>query len=435
LEPEHVLGDVVTIHMASVWGSGGPVALLSGGEPKGLLESLPDPMKPDLVALGVTIALVLLMIVAMRALLFQPLLALLDQREHDVNAGTDTKAKAAALVEARQADYAAKLKELRAQAFAHRKALADAAAKEKQALVDEASAKAGAQRGRQGPAREPGGCAGRVHGFPPSEAGLMTMKLMRILPSLIVGLALSVAPAALRAQSHEAPASSAHEAPKAEGHEAPKAEGGDAHAPASHGAAGHEAAPGEAHGTGHEAGHEGGHHAAPEVRLFGAGGGPVLSEPVQLGLKVFNFLIFAGLIAFMVVGKAKAAFKAKAQELTEALARAEKDKAEGEAQIRELEAKMAGLQGELDGILGKADADAKTEKERILEAARAEATAIVAQAQAEIVHHQRMAEKELRALVTELAVEGATQRIQAQMQTGAAASAMDRAIAQVGGAQ
>lgn len=132
--------------MASVWGTGGAMGLLSGGEPKSLYDSLPDPMKPDLVALGVTVLLVITLILVLRSVLFQPLLALLHQRDHDVNAGADTKAKAAALVEERQADYAAKLKELRAQAFAHRKALAEAAAKEKQALVDDARAKAGAQR-------------------------------------------------------------------------------------------------------------------------------------------------------------------------------------------------------------------------------------------------------------------------------------------------
>lgn len=122
------------------------MGLLEGGAPKSLYDSLPDPMKPDLWALGLTVALVITLILVLRSLLFRPLLALLDKREQDVNAGSDTKAKAAALVEQRQAEYNAQLKELRAQAFAHRKALAEAAAKEKQALVDEARTKAGAQR-------------------------------------------------------------------------------------------------------------------------------------------------------------------------------------------------------------------------------------------------------------------------------------------------
>lgn len=250
----------------------------------------------------------------------------------------------------------------------------------------------------------------------------MTMKTARLLTSLALGGMLALAPVALRAQAHEAPAA-AHEAPKTESHNAPRAEGQDAHAAQGHG---------NAHGAG---GHGEAHHAAPEVKLFGAAGGRAMEGWEQLVIKFINFFLFAGLIAFMAVGKAKAAFKAKAQELTEALARAEKDKAEGEAQIRELEAKMAGLQGELDGILGKADADAKAEKDRILEAARAEAGAIVAQAQADIAHQQRLAEQELRALVAELAVEGAARRIETQMKTASAGAVMDRAIQQVGGVQ
>jgi F-type H+-transporting ATPase subunit b len=107
---------------------------------------------------------------------------------------------------------------------------------------------------------------------------------------------------------------------------------------------------------------------------------------------------------------------------------AEREKAEGEAQVRELEARMAGLEGELDSILSKADADAAAEKERIIEAARAEAEVILAQARSEIDFQRKSAEQELRALVAQLAVEGAAQRLQAKLQGPAAATLVDRAI-------
>ena len=117
------------------------------------------------------------------------------------------------------------------------------------------------------------------------------------------------------------------------------------------------------------------------------------------------------------------------------LAQAERDKAEGEAQMKEMEAKMAGLEGELAGILSKAEADAESEKQRVLEAARAEAGVILAQAQSEIGFQKRLAEQELRALVAELAVEGAAKRLEAKLQGPEAAKAVDRAIQQIGGAQ
>lgn len=153
-----------------------------------------------------------------------------------------------------------------------------------------------------------------------------------------------------------------------------------------------------------------------------------LTPTEQFALKIFNFTVFALLLILPLKGVLSAAFKARAQELDERLTVAEKEKAEGEAQVRELEARMAGLEGELGSILAKADADADAEKERILEAARAEAEIILAQARAEIDFQRRLAEQELRALVAELAVEGATQRLRARLAGPAAATMVDRAV-------
>jgi F-type H+-transporting ATPase subunit b len=103
--------------------------------------------------------------------------------------------------------------------------------------------------------------------------------------------------------------------------------------------------------------------------------------------------------------------------------------------MKDLEAKMAGLEGELAGILAKAGADAESEKQRVIEAARAEAGQILAQAQIEIGQQKRLAEQELRALVAELAVEGAAKRLEATLKGAEAAKALDHAIQQIGGAQ
>ncbi|HWQ07796.1 MAG TPA: ATP synthase F0 subunit B, partial [Holophaga sp.] len=129
------------------------------------------------------------------------------------------------------------------------------------------------------------------------------------------------------------------------------------------------------------------------------------------------------------------AFKARAKELEEQLHQAEKDKAEGEAQLQALEGRMAGMQSELSAIMARSQADAEAEKARILEAAQAEAAQILAQTRAEIEFQKRLAEKELRALVAELAVEGATQRLAAQVQGPVAERVLDRAIQEVGGAK
>ncbi len=258
---------------------------------------------------------------------------------------------------------------------------------------------------------------------------------MTMLNRLSLAALLSLCPLALTAQAHDAHAATpakpdAHAAPAA-GHEAKPAEGHAA--PDSHAApaAGGHAAP-DAHAAGGDAhAAAGGAHHGPAMKLFGKEYGNLGAFLVQL----LNFAIYGAALFFMLKGALSTMFKARKEELETLLAQAEKDKAEGEAQVRELEAKMAGLEGELAGILAKADTDAEAEKQRVLEAARAEATQILAQVQAEIGHQKRQAELELRALVAELAVEGAAKRLEAKLQGPEAGKALDRAIQQIGGVQ
>lgn len=241
-----------------------------------------------------------------------------------------------------------------------------------------------------------------------------------MLTRLSLAALLTLSPLGLSAQAHDthaAPAAETHGTPVA-GHDAQPAEG---HATE---AAGHEA-------TGHEAsaqeGHGGAHH-GPAMKLFGKEYGNLGAFLVQL----LNFAIYAGALFFLLKGALSAMFKSRKEELETMLAQAERDKAEGEAQMKEMEAKMAGLEGELAGILAKAETDAEAEKQRVLEAARTEAAQILAQAQAEIGFQKRQAEQELRALVAELAVEGAAKRLEAKLAGPESAKAIDRAIQQIG---
>jgi F-type H+-transporting ATPase subunit b len=236
--------------------------------------------------------------------------------------------------------------------------------------------------------------------------------------ALVAGLALG-APAlraqapAEHAQPAETPAHEAKPAPEA-GHEtAAEATG--------HEATGHEAA-------GHGAEHAG-HHTP--IKLFGM----ELERPGQFGVQLFNFALFAGLLFFLLKGALSSAFKARAKELEDKLSQAERERAEADAQIQELEGRMAGLQAELAGIMAKAETEAEAEKERIIQSAQTEAVAILAQTHAEIEFQKRSAEAELRTLVAELAIEGATKRLQNQVTGDVASRVIDRSIQQVGGAQ
>ena len=165
-----------------------------------------------------------------------------------------------------------------------------------------------------------------------------------------------------------------------------------------------------------------------EVKLFGFGLGAFGQWIIQL----INLALFGGALWYLVKGPVKTAFANLRKDLEDRLAQAEVDKAEGEAQIRELEAKMAGLQSELDEILAKAGVEAEAEKARVLAAARSEAAAILAAAESEITRQQQLASQELRALVAELAVDAAAKRLEARVQGATAQSVTDHAIAELG---
>ena len=168
-----------------------------------------------------------------------------------------------------------------------------------------------------------------------------------------------------------------------------------------------------------------------EVKLFGLAIPPLGQWIIQL----FNLLLFAGGLWYLVKGPVRAAFANMKKDLEDRLAQAERDKAEGEAQIKELEAKMAGLQAELGEILAKAGVEAEAEKQRVLAAAKTEAAAILAAAESAIARQQQLASQELRALVAELAVEAAAKRLEARVQGQVAQSVTDHAIAELGGAK
>ena len=131
--------------MASIWRIG---ILATGGTeaPKGFMDTLPDPMKLDAPALLFVMALVTCLFLFLKAAFFRPIVKVMDDREADIQSGAARRAEATALVEARQAEYAARLRDLRGQAFEHRKALAVAAGREKQALLERARQESGEHR-------------------------------------------------------------------------------------------------------------------------------------------------------------------------------------------------------------------------------------------------------------------------------------------------
>ena len=122
--------------------------LLSGGNgaPQGFMDTLPDPMKLDGPTLVFVMALVTCLFLFLKYFFFKPIVQVMDDREAAIQSGSARRAQAAAMVEARQAEYAARLRELRSKAFEHGKALSAAAVQQTQALVAQARQEAGERR-------------------------------------------------------------------------------------------------------------------------------------------------------------------------------------------------------------------------------------------------------------------------------------------------
>jgi F-type H+-transporting ATPase subunit b len=103
-------------------------------------------MKLEAVPLVFIIVLLTVLFLFLKSVFFKPIIQVMDERDQAIQAGAARRAEATALVEQRQADYGNRLRDLRNQAFEHRKALAAAAAKEKLALLDQARREANSSR-------------------------------------------------------------------------------------------------------------------------------------------------------------------------------------------------------------------------------------------------------------------------------------------------
>ncbi len=133
--------EQMSSHLALLGGGAG-----AEGKAPSFLDALPDPMKLNPWEIGFVVLLITLLYLFLKASFFRPLIRVVDTREADIAAGASKKSEVSAVMEARQADYNAQLRELRGKAFEQRKALARAAAEQRQSLVDAAKARAAEQR-------------------------------------------------------------------------------------------------------------------------------------------------------------------------------------------------------------------------------------------------------------------------------------------------
>jgi F-type H+-transporting ATPase subunit b len=110
-----------------------------------------------------------------------------------------------------------------------------------------------------------------------------------------------------------------------------------------------------------------------------AGGGGGHHEGIdwkELGFAFFNFAVFLGGLVFLLRKPLREFLTARRNTLKDSLDEASRLRAEAEARIRELEAKLANLDAEREQILAYYRQEGELEKARLTEAARRNAEAL-----------------------------------------------------------
>jgi len=150
-------------------------------------------------------------------------------------------------------------------------------------------------------------------------------------------------------------------------------------------------------------------------------------EPVGTVFRWLNFLLVFGIAAYFLVRYAPGWARRRADAISGSIGEAAAAKAEAEEELREAEARLAGLEQEAVQLRAAAQSQSAAEGERIRAWAREEIEKIERAAQAEIEAAERAARMELRGTAARLAVERAGGLIRSQL-TAAAQAALFRSF-------
>jgi F-type H+-transporting ATPase subunit b len=120
-----------------------------------------------------------------------------------------------------------------------------------------------------------------------------------------------------------------------------------------------------------------------------------------------NFVLVFGVIAWAIVKFGAPAFRAQADDISKKIAEGARSRQAAERQRVEIQAKLAGLDREIQQLRVDSKRDADAEAQRLRDMARAESEKIEKAARAEIEAAGRAGRMELKALGARLAVERA----------------------------
>ena len=145
----------------------------------------------------------------------------------------------------------------------------------------------------------------------------------------------------------------------------------------------------------------------------------------------FNLLILFGLIYYFARVPVSKFLVNRREGIRKEIQEAHAAREEAERKLADMEARMRDLDTELEAIRRQAEAEARKERERILEQAGEESRKIVASAEREIEGLTRAARQDLRHYVVELSMEMASRRMAAEIDSEAERRIMNRFLVQL----
>jgi F-type H+-transporting ATPase subunit b len=156
-------------------------------------------------------------------------------------------------------------------------------------------------------------------------------------------------------------------------------------------------------------------------------------ELIPILAKVFNLLLFAGAMYFILRRPLGEAFRARQEGIRHELMRAEEERNAAVAKLREVEARLARLGSEVEAIHEQAQREAAEERARIERAAEEEVRKIREQARREIESASKAARAELRAYAAEQSVRMAEEMIRREIRPEDDAHLVREYVGELGG--
>lgn len=131
--------------------------------------------------------------------------------------------------------------------------------------------------------------------------------------------------------------------------------------------------------------------------------------------KVANFALFAGVLGYLLRKRAGDWFHRRTEEIRAGITEAARLKREAEARCAEIEARLANLENEIEGLRRKAREETAAEEARIRRELQRDLTKIRAEAEREIAAAAKAARQQLRAYSAELAIRLAEAKIRRRL--------------------